>query len=104
MATNLFAAISTDTGSFQYEGTGAETYEVAAKLIRLGVHVATLSRSLYDDQPRCWLELLRHALVNAKFACGDRVASFSPLADVKRLGVIPEDNEGIIDHLRSVEG
>jgi len=105
MATNLFAAISTDTGSFQYEGTGAETYEVAAQLIRLGVHVATLSRSLYENQPRRRLELLRHALVNAKFTCEDRVASFSlSMADVECLGVIPEDNEGIIDHLRSVEG
>jgi len=33
------------------------------------------------------------------------VASFSlTLQDVAKLGVIPEDNEGIIDHLRSVEG
>lgn len=105
MATNLFAAISTDTGSFQYEGTAAETYEVAAGLIRLGVHVASLSRSLYESQPRRRLELLKHALVNAKFTCDDRVASFAlSMADVARLGVIPEDNEGIIDHLRSVEG
>jgi len=105
MATNLFAAISTDTGSFQYEGTGAETYEVAARLIRQGVHVASLSRSLYENQPRRRLELLKHALVNAKFTCEDRVASFSlTMAEIDRLGVIPEDNEGIIDHLRSVEG
>jgi phosphoesterase RecJ-like protein len=105
MATNLFAAISTDTGSFQYEGTGAETYEVAARLIRLGVNVAALSRSLYENQPRRRLELLRHALVSARFTCDDRVASFSlSMEDVARLGVIPEDNEGIIDHLRSVEG
>lgn len=105
MASNLFAAISTDTGSFQYEGTGAETYEIAARLIRLGVDVAVLSRSLYENQPRRRLELLKHALVNSRFDCDDRVASFSlSLADVEKLGVIPEDNEGIIDHLRSVEG
>ena len=105
MATNLFAAISTDTGSFQYEGTGAETYEIGAALIRRGVNVAALCRSLYENQPRRRLELLKHALVNAAFTSGDRVASFSlTLADVERLGVIPEDNEGIIDHLRSVEG
>lgn len=105
MATNLFAAISTDTGSFQYEGTGAETYEVGAKLIRLGVNVASLSRSLYESQPRRRLELLKHALMKAKFTCDDRVASFSlSLEDVGRLGVLPEDNEGIIDNLRSVEG
>lgn len=105
MASNLFAAISTDTGSFQYQGTSAETFEVAAELIRRGVNVEELSRSLYESQPRRRLELLRHALVHARFSCDDRVASFSlSLADVSMLGVIPEDNEGIIDNLRSVEG
>jgi len=105
MATNLFAAISTDTGSFQYEGTSDRTYEVGAELIRRGVKVADLSRELYENQPRRRLELLKHALINARFSSHDRVASFSlSLSDVERLGVIPEDNEGIIDHLRSVEG
>ena len=67
--------------------------------------VAEISRSLYESQPRRRLELLRHALVSARFSCGDRVASFSlSMADVAMLGVMPEDNEGIIDNLRSVEG
>jgi phosphoesterase RecJ-like protein len=105
MAVNLFAAISTDTGSFQYEGTSARTYEIGAELIRRGVNVAALSRSLYENQPKRRLNLLRHALVNARFSCGDRVASFAlSLADVNHLGVIPEDSEGIIDNLRSVQG
>jgi phosphoesterase RecJ-like protein len=105
MATNFFAAISTDTGSFQYEGTTDRTYEVGAELIRRGVNVAELSRSLYENQPRRRLELLKHALVNARFTSHDRVASFAlSLADVEKLGIIPEDNEGIIDTLRSVEG
>jgi len=105
MAVNLFAAISTDTGSFQYEGTSARTYEIAAELIRRGVNVAALSQSLYENQPKRRLNLLRHALVNARFSCGDRVASFAlSLADVDHLGVIPEDSEGIIDSLRSVKG
>jgi len=105
MATNLFAAISTDTGSFQYEGTGAETFIIGAELIARGVNVAALSRSLYENQPRRRLELLKHALVNARFTSHGRAASFAlSLADVAALGVIPEDNEGIIDHFRSVEG
>ena len=105
IASNLFAAISTDTGSFQYQGTSAGTFEIAAALIRHGANVAELSRSLYENQPRRRLELLRHALVHARFTCEDRVASFSlTMADVAALGVMPEDNEGIIDNLRSVEG
>jgi phosphoesterase RecJ-like protein len=105
MATNLFAAISTDTGSFQYAGTNERTFAAASHLISCGVDVPGLSRAMYDSQPRRRFELLRHALNTAEFHCDDRIATFSlPLDLVDKLKVLPEDNEGIIDHLRSVEG
>ncbi len=105
MATNLFAAISTDTGSFQYAGTDARTFRAASHLIGCGVEVSSLSREMYENLPRRRFELLRFALNEAQFTCENRVAWFSlSLADVARLGVLPEDNEGIIDHLRSIEG
>ncbi|HVE17093.1 MAG TPA: DHH family phosphoesterase, partial [Chthoniobacterales bacterium] len=104
IAANLYAAISTDTGSFQYPNTTARTFRVAAELIEAGVDVGALSQAMYDSQPRRRLELLRHALNEAKFCCGGKVASFAlTMDDVARLGVLPEDNEGIIDHLRSVD-
>jgi len=104
IAANLFAAISTDTGSFQYPNTTAATFRVAADLIEAGVDVGRLSQAMYDSQPRRRLELLRHALNAAKFSDDGRMVSFSlKEADVERLGVLPEDNEGIIDHLRSVD-
>jgi phosphoesterase RecJ-like protein len=105
MATNLFAAISTDTGSFQYSGTNERTFAAASHLIGCGVDVPGLSRAMYDSQPRRRFELLRHALNTAEFHCDDRIATFSlPMDLVERLKVLPEDNEGIIDHLRSIEG
>ncbi len=105
IAGNLFAAISTDTGSFQYQGTNARTFAAGSGLIAAGVDVAKISRQMYESQPMRRLELLRYALNNAKFACDGHLASFSlPLAAVEEMGVLPEDNEGIIDHLRSVEG
>ena len=105
MATNLFAAISTDTGSFQYAGTNERTFAAASHLIGCGVDVPGLSRAMYDSQPRRRFELLRHALNTAEFHCDDRIATFSlPMDLVERLKVLPEDNEGIIDHLRSIDG
>ncbi len=105
IAINLYVAISTDTGSFQYAGTSPHTFEVAASLIRSGVQVAQLSQAMYDTQPRRRLNLLRHALNHLEFSCGDTVASFSlSLADTQKLQILPEDNEGIIDHLRAIEG
>ncbi|PWU07829.1 MAG: hypothetical protein C5B47_05530 [Verrucomicrobia bacterium] len=105
IATNLFVAISTDTGSFQYAGTSSHTFEVAASLLRSGVEVARLSQAMYDTQPRRRLDLLRHALNQLEFSCGDAVASLSlSLVDAQKLKILPEDTEGIIDHLRVIEG
>lgn len=105
IAGNLFAAISTDTGSFQYSGTDERTFHAAAVLAKAGVDVGDLSRLMYESQPRRRLDLLRHALNEARFSCDGALASFSlSLATVDQLGVLPEDNEGIIDHLRSVDG
>lgn len=105
IAENLFAAIATDTGSFQFRGVSARTFRAAAALVESGVDVAELSKALYDSQPRRRFDLLRHALNHAQFTCDDTIASFTlTLSDAAALGVLPEDTEGIIDHLRSVEG
>jgi len=105
MADNLFVAISTDTGSFQYPNTTARTYEIGAALVRLGVNVGDLSQKMYESYPRRRLELLREMLNVLRFTSGDRVASFALTAQTaQRLGVLPEDNEGLIDYIRAVQG
>jgi len=105
MACNLYAAISTDTGSFQYSSTTARTFEIAAALVKAGVAVGTFSQAMYGNQPRRRFELLRYALAHSKFSCDDRIASFVlAKKEAASLQALPEDTEGIIDHLRSVEG
>ncbi|HET6408114.1 MAG TPA: bifunctional oligoribonuclease/PAP phosphatase NrnA [Chthoniobacteraceae bacterium] len=105
MADNLFVAISTDTGSFQYSGTTAKTYEIAAELIKAGVNVAELSRKMYENYPRRRLELLRALLNTLQFSSDDRCGSVSlSQATAAELGVLPEDNEGLIDHIRAIQG
>ena len=48
---------------------------------------------------------MRALLDRMRFDAGGKVASFSlPLAVANELGVIPEDNEGLIDHLRAIQG
>jgi len=105
IAENLYVAISTDTGSFQYPNTTARTFEIAAELIRIGVDVGRVSQLLYENYPRRRIELLRELLGTMRFEGKGRVASFSlSLEMAKRLGVLPEDNEGLIDHLRAIRG
>ena len=105
IAENLYVAISTDTGSFQYPNTTAHTFEIAAELVRAGVDVGRVSQQLYENFPRRRSELLRELLATMRFEAGGRVASFSLSLNLARqLGVLPEDTEGLIDHLRAIRG
>jgi bifunctional oligoribonuclease and PAP phosphatase NrnA len=105
IAENLYVAISTDTGSFQYPHTSARTFEIAAELVRAGVDVGRINQQVYENYPRRRVELLRELLRTMRFEGGGRVASFSlSLKTAAELGVLPEDNEGLIDHLRAIRG
>jgi len=105
IAENLFVAISTDTGSFQYPNTTARTFEIGAELLRCGVNVGRVSELLYESYPRRRVELLRELLGTMRFEGRGKVASFSlSLQTAAKLGAKPEDNEGLIDHIRAIQG
>lgn len=105
IAENLYVAISTDTGSFQYPNTTSRTFEIGAELVRAGVDVGRVSQLTYENYPRRRIELLRDLLGTMRIDANDRIASFSlSMATAKKLGVLPEDNEGLIDHLRAIHG
>ena len=105
IAENLFVAISTDTGSFQYPNTTARTFEIGAQLLRCGVNVGRVSQLLYENYPRRRTELLRELLGTMRVKGHGKVASFSlSLKVAADLKVKPEDNEGLIDHLRAIQG
>lgn len=105
IAENLFVAISTDTGSFQYPNTTARTFEIGAELVRCGVEVGNVSQLLYENYPRRRTELLRELLGTMRFEAAGKIATFSlSLKAADDLKVKPEDNEGLIDHLRAIHG
>jgi phosphoesterase RecJ-like protein len=105
IAENLFVAISTDTGSFQYPNTTARTFEIGAQLLHCGVNVGRVSQLLYENYPRRRAELLRELLGTMRFEGHGKVASFSlGLKTAAALGARPEDNEGLIDHIRAIQG
>jgi len=105
IAENLYVAISTDTGSFQYPNTTVRTFEIAAELVRGGVNVGRISQLTYENFPRRRIELLRDLLATMRFGCDGKLAYFSlSQASALALRIIPEDNEGLIDHLRAIHG
>jgi bifunctional oligoribonuclease and PAP phosphatase NrnA len=105
MAAALYVGLVTDTGKFMYDNTNARTHRIAADLIDAGVNVDETYRRLYEHVPLAKLRLLSRALEGISHHCEDRlVLAYITAADYEASGAGEEMTEGIIDHLRSVEG
>jgi phosphoesterase RecJ-like protein len=105
IAAALYVGLITDTGKFMYENTNAHTHRIAAELIDAGVAVDETYRRLYEHVPVEKLRLLSRALDSIQRLCGERlVITYITAADYEATGAGEEMTEGIIDHLRSVEG
>ena len=105
MASALYVGLITDTGKFMYENTDADTHRVAAELIDAGVDVDDTYRRLYEHVPIEKLRLVARALEGIERHCDDRlVLTYITAADYEATGAGEEMTEGVIDHLRSVDG
>ncbi|HSJ03677.1 MAG: bifunctional oligoribonuclease/PAP phosphatase NrnA [Verrucomicrobium sp.] len=102
---NLFTAISTDTGSFQYSSTNPRTHRIVAEMMEAGLNTADLATKLYQTHPLRRV-LLQKALLNEmKFTCDQQVASWCLTQKLQNeVQVQPGDTEGLIDVMRSIEG
>ncbi|MEX2580409.1 MAG: bifunctional oligoribonuclease/PAP phosphatase NrnA [Verrucomicrobiales bacterium] len=104
IAENLYAAISTDTGSFRYPSTTSETYRIVATLTDLGVDVGRINQLLYENYPERRVQLLRVMLQNMRMDFDGRCASLSlPIAISKTLELAVGDTEGVIDVVRAID-
>jgi phosphoesterase RecJ-like protein len=105
IASALYVGLITDTGKFMYENTNARTHRIAAELIDAGVQVDETYRRLYEHVPIEKLRLVSRALEGIQRYCDERlVIAYVTAADYEASGAGEEMTEGIIDHLRSVEG
>ena len=105
MAEALYVGMVTDTGKFMYENTNARTHRIAAELIEAGVTIDETYRRLYEHVPVEKLRLLSRALEGIQRECdGALVLAYITQADYEATGAGEEMTEGIIDHLRSIEG
>jgi bifunctional oligoribonuclease and PAP phosphatase NrnA len=105
IAAALYVGLVTDTGKFMYENTNARTHRIAAELIEAGVEVDSTYRRLYEHVPIEKLRLVSRALEGIQRHCDERlVLTYLSVDDYQASGAGEEMTEGIIDHLRSVEG
>ncbi len=106
IATALYTAISTDTGSFQYEHpTTAEVMRMAADLIEMGVDVATVCRELYQEESPEAIVVKRDVYNHMRYEAGGAVSHYA-LAAAHRaeLNVGYEATKDLVDIVRGIRG
>ncbi|RZU40620.1 DHH family phosphoesterase [Edaphobacter modestus] len=103
MATCLYTAIVSDTGSFTYSTTTAETFALAHDLAAHGANPSQIARDIYFSNPESKIRLLGTALSNLHTE-GPLAWSWVTTRDMDRAGAGAEDCEGVVNYLISIAG
>jgi bifunctional oligoribonuclease and PAP phosphatase NrnA len=105
IAKALYVGLVTDTGRFMYENTTPVAHRMAAELIDLGVEPHKVYRELYEDLPFRRLQLLQRALSSVeRHDDGALTVAHLTKGDYEETGALETDSEGVVDHMRAVEG
>jgi bifunctional oligoribonuclease and PAP phosphatase NrnA len=105
IAQALYVGLITDTGRFMYENTGRRAHLMAAELIDAGIDVHEIYRRVYERVPYGKLALLARGLANVeRYDDGRLTVTALSADDFSESGAEESYSEGVIDHLRAVEG
>lgn len=105
IATNLYTAIVTDTGCYQYSSTTAQTHRLTADLLDKGIDIQLVHHHIFDQKPLAQLKLLQCALDGLElYAEGQLAIMTLSLEDFQKSKAEQESSEGLVNHARSIMG
>ena len=105
IATNLYTAILTDSGCFEYSNTTAQTHRLTADLLDKGVDMSRIHNNIFDQKPLAQIKLLQCALSELEIHAEGQLAMMSLSAlDFQKSGAGQELSEGLVNHARSIAG
>ena len=101
IATCLYTALMTDTGSFMFEGTNEHTFTVARELVLAGADPASCARHIYFGHSTAKMRLLGAALSNLHRE-GPLAWIWVTQEQMERFGAREEDCEGLVNYALSI--
>lgn len=101
----LYTAISTDTGSFRQSNTQPGTFAAVGVLLASGFDLARVNEMLWERQSWSETQILGWALSHVQRSPSGRVAWLAvPRAVMNSFGATDDEVEGIVNHLRTING
>jgi phosphoesterase RecJ-like protein len=104
-ATNMYVALSTDTGDFRYPNATPRAFTAAAGLVAAGASPEQVAEWIHERRSPSNIRLLGEALQNLTLRCDSQLASLAVDREAfDRAGATPADTEEIINVPRSITG
>lgn len=98
IASHLYLAISTDTGSFRYGTVSPRTFEICRRIAALGVSTSELSRQIFDSFSIGRVRLTGAMLAAMTLHEGNKLAVLSfDDALLASCGAVSDDTEGLVN-------
>lgn len=105
VANKLYAAISSDSGSFKYGNTTAKTLLYASRLKSVGADSERISRRLFDTKTLAQFKLTGLVIPKTEFLCSGKLAYCLLMeSELDDCGATKEDCDGITQIFREVNG
>jgi phosphoesterase RecJ-like protein len=103
-AYGLYTAIVSDTGSFKYSSTSANTFHVAGELVAKGIKPAEVAGKLFDNYSVGRLRLLQAVLASLELYEENRIGLITVTRSAfAETGTVPEDTEDFISYPRTLQ-
>ena len=103
IATCLYTAVLTDTGSFSFVGTNEHTFALARELVLCGADPARIAQGVYFSHPTSKMRLLGAALSNLHRE-GNVTWMWVTRELIERCEANDEDCEGLVNYALAIEG
>jgi phosphoesterase RecJ-like protein len=98
IATHVYVAILTDTGSFHYSNITPRTFDICRDCIEAGVSAPAVARNIFDSNNLGRLKLFGAVLSGMQLDASGRIATVSvDRALAQECGGTYEDTEGLIN-------
>ena len=102
---DIFAAVTTDTGDFQYSNTQKKSHLIAAELYDWGVDFNKVSVEIYENVRPEKIMLKNCAMATLKLMGGGKGAMVSVTQEMlEKTGASMDESEGLAQDLRSISG
>ena len=104
IATNIYTAISTDSGSFKYESVSSNTHRIIVDLLDIGIDKADININLYENMSFTRMKLFIKSLTTLETFNNGKIAIVEVTQDMlKETGASLEDSEGIILFIKKLD-